>query len=1514
MLYLDGVSQNVGPYNATFVFNGPSAIGARGGDLGASFLGSIDELAIYNRALSSAEILAIYQADGGKCPTGAPPSINTQPQSQVVNAGGTVSFSVAAAGTLPLNYQWRFNGTNIGGATGTSVVLSNVQPSQAGNYSVRVTNLFGSVISTNALLTVQPAPTNCAPPAPGLVSWWRGEGNALDQTDGNNGTLNGNTTFGAGRVGQAFVFDGAGDGVSVGNPTNLQLQNFTIEAWVKRAHPTLASFGGENSGSIFSDTTGGYALAIHDNGILFIGKVFVSAVDSTLAIVGTNAFHHVAVTKSGTNVVLYLNGTGQAVGPYDPGFVFNGPAAIGARGGDFGASFLGSIDEVSIYNRALTEAEIQAIANAGGGGKCITTGAPPSIVTQPQTQVVSAGGTANFTVAAAGALPLNYQWRFNGTNLGGATGTSLMLSNVQPSQAGNYSVRVTNLFGSVISSNALLTVEPVSTNCAPPAPGLVSWWRGEGNSFDQVDGNNGTLNGNTTFGAGRVGQAFVFDGSGDGVSIGNPTNLRLQNFTIEAWVKRSHPTLVSLGGEGSGVIFSWSGGGYGLGMRDNGRPYLTKVWVSDVSSTLAVVGTNAFHHVAVTKSGTNVVIYVNGTGQAVGPYDPGFVFDGPAVIGARGTDFGTSFLGSIDEVSIYNRALTSAEIQAIVNAGGAGKCITTGAPPSIITQPQSQVVNAGSIVNFSVAAAGALPLNYQWRFNGTNLGGATGTTLVLSNVQPSQAGNYSVRVTNLFGSVISSNALLTVEPVPTNCAPPAPGLISWWKGEGNASDLVDGNNGTLHGNTTFGAGRVGQAFVFDGASDGVSIGNPTNLRLQNFTIETWVRRSHPTLASLAGDGSGAIFSWSGGGYGLGIRDNGRPYLTKVWISDVSSTLAVVGTNAFHHVAVTKSGTNVVIYVNGTGQAVGPYDPGFVFEGPAAIGARGGDLGSSFLGSVDELSVYGRALSADEIQAIYQAGGAGKCQQAIPPAISTHPMNRTVTVGGATTFTVQASGTQPLSYQWRFNGTNILGATAASLSLTNIQLAQAGTYSVVVSNLAGFVISSNATLTVNFGPALVRVLGTNTSAGAEVTVPIVLVGNGNENALGFSLSFNPTLLTFAGVSLGTGAQDATLLVNNSQVSTGRLGIALALPTGATFAAGTQQVVLVTFTAGVVSSSSSAMVNFAEAPIARQLSDPLGNPLPATYSGGIVSISAADFEGDVAPRPQGDRNVTIIDWVLAGRFAAGLESTTNASEFQRVDTAPRNTLGNGAITVTDWVQVGRYAARLDPLTVVGGPTGPSGGKGSSDFGQNDLSNRRLRVIDAVISQAHSGKVSVKLEAQGDENAIGFSVAFDPAAFTYTGATLGGGAVGATLNVNASQAASGKLGFVVGLGVGSTFAAGTRELVTINLQAKAASGDYVVSLIDVPVARQVADAGALDLVAGYENGTISISPVPSLRIRQNGQHITVSWPLWATNFVLQESDNAANSNWSAVAGTPADTETERVLILPMGAGAKFYRLHRP
>jgi hypothetical protein len=102
---------------------------------------------------------------------------------------------------------------------------------------------------------------------------------------------------------------------------------------------------------------------------------------------------------------------------------------------------------------------------------------------------------------------------------------------------------------------------------------------------------------------------------------------------------------------------------------------------------------------------------------------------------------------------------------------------------------------------------------------------------------------------------------------------------------------------------------------------------------------------------------------------------------------------------------------------------------------------------------------------------------------VPPSITAQPSNQTVTQGASATFTVAATGSPTLSYQWSFNGVNISGATASSYTKSNAQSSDAGNYAVVVSNPYGSVTSANATLTVT--PALVTATVDNSDAGFSV---------------------------------------------------------------------------------------------------------------------------------------------------------------------------------------------------------------------------------------------------------------------------------------------------------------------------------------------------------------------------------------------------------------------------------------------
>jgi hypothetical protein len=176
-------------------------------------------------------------------------------------------------------------------------------------------------------------------------------------------------------------------------------------------------------------------------------------------------FHHVAMSvmrNSTTGGKLYVDGNNVLT--FDPtseaGDLSNNmPLHIGYHPtAGFNGHFTGAIDEISLYKRALSPDEIQTIYLVGEGGKCSPV--PPTITAQPTNQTTLTGANPTFNVAASSPLPMSYQWTFNKTNLVSATNNTLTLNGVTTNQAGSYFVTITNQVGSVVSSNAILSVYP----------------------------------------------------------------------------------------------------------------------------------------------------------------------------------------------------------------------------------------------------------------------------------------------------------------------------------------------------------------------------------------------------------------------------------------------------------------------------------------------------------------------------------------------------------------------------------------------------------------------------------------------------------------------------------------------------------------------------------------------------------------------------------------------------------------------------------------------------------------------------------------------------------------------------------------------------------------------------------------------------------------------------------------------------------------------------------------------
>ena len=1085
------------------------------------FQGSMDEASVYSRALSASEIQAIYYASSaGKCFQPTAPSIVVQPQSQTVNVGAAVGLSVAATGTQPLSYQWLLDGTNLNGATANSLAWSQVQLTDAGTYSVLVSNRVGSAISSNAVLAVH-VPV-CAPPPSNLVAWWEGEGNAIDNVGTNNGALYGGMSFGAGEVGQAFNFDGSSGYVNIPASASLNIGaggGLTIECWINPASAT--------ANQALVEWNSGVQLGVH----LWIsqptayygggpGSIYVNLFDTagsshTLTtgggILNTNGFQHVALTydKASGATCLYYNGelmASQSLGTFTPQTSLG--LYLGERPTVASSLYRGLMDEVSLYNRALGAAEIQAIYGATSAGKC-TQPAAPSIVAQPQSQTVNAGATVNLSVASTGTQPLSYQWSFNGAPLSGATRSLLSLPNAQPSDAGTYAVVVTNVYGSITSSNASLTVTILV--CVPTPSNLVGWWPGQGDASDATGTNSGVAYGNLAFAGGEIGSAFNFDGSSAYVRIPASASVNVGasgGLTIEGWIKPASATA-------NQALVEWNSGvqlgvhlwisqppPYGGG---SGSIYVNLIDTTGIEHRLTtgggILNSTGFQHVALTydKASGATCLYYNGglvASQSLGTFTPQTSSD--LYLGERPGTASSLFHGLMDEVSLYNRALGAAEIQAIYGAVGAGKC---GSGPFIAAQPQSQTVTAGQPATFSVTAGGTQPLSYQWRASSNNIPGATGRSLVLTNVQLTDAGAYSVTVSNALGSATSAGATLTVV-LPPPCAPPASNLVAWWAAEGNAKDNLGTNNGVLHGGMGFVAGEVGQAFNFDGSSGYVTIPASATLNAgagAGLTFECWI---NPTSATA----NQALAEWNTGLGQLGVHlwisqpppfggGAGSIYVNMVDTAGSFHPLTTAGgvlsTTGFQHLALTydKATGATCLYYNGAlmaSQSLGSFTPQTSRD--LYLGERPTDSSSLYRGLMDEVSLYNRALGAAEIQAVFSAGHAGKCELA--PSIQTPPSSRTVECSSNVTFAVTAAGQPPLAYRWWFGTDSIPGATNALLTLTNVGFAQAGNYSVVVTNAYG---------SATGGPALLTVVDTTPPTILSCAPNRTLSAGGNCNA-------------------------------------------------------------------------------------------------------------------------------------------------------------------------------------------------------------------------------------------------------------------------------------------------------------------------------------------------------------------------------------------------------------------------------
>ncbi len=234
--------------------------------------------------------------------------------------------------------------------------------------------------------------------------------------------------------------------------------------------------------------------------------------------------------------------------------------------------------------------------------------------------------------------------------------------------------------------------------------------------------------------------------------------------------------------------------------------------------------------------------------------------------------------------------------------------------------------------------------------------------------------------------------LYAPEPPDIACTPPPADMVGWWPGEGNANDIQGPafENGTLMNGATYAPGKVGQAFSFDGVDDYMEVPHSSSLDLTGgFTLDTWFLQrtaGYGVLFSKADyNGSESVTS-----YGMQVDPDGsiNPALYGIYPNDNWTTApGLVTTGQWYHIALTWDGTygpanNVKLYLNGAlvQSWTKSMTPLHVTSQSLTLGSMKPPTYHGHLdGLIDEPEIFSRELSPTEIQSIFNAGSAGKCQ-------------------------------------------------------------------------------------------------------------------------------------------------------------------------------------------------------------------------------------------------------------------------------------------------------------------------------------------------------------------------------------------------------------------------------------------------------------------------------------------------------------------------------------------------------
>jgi Immunoglobulin domain/Beta-propeller repeat len=339
------------------------------------------------------------------------PVITSDPQGQSVLAGTDVTLTVEASGTVPLGYQWRLDGRDIVGATDATLFFTNVRTSQNGEYSVKVSNSIGWTVSPDARLTVNSPP--------------------LIQTQPQSQTV---------FAGDFAILSVEADGWPYPNlqwqlnGTNLVGQNYgQLINW------NVAATDAGNYTVVASNSVGSVTSAVAVLTVIVQAPIITAQPVSRSVYVGENGFFEVQAIAHPPPVYQWQYNEMDIAG------ATNSVLGLGNvttnQAGSFRVIVSNYVGAVTSVVATLT-VSLQA----------------PTLLIQPASQTAITGTTVAFSVLAEAHPPPTYQWAFDGAALVGAMNASLILSNVTRSNAGGYTVVISNSVGVITSEVATLTV------------------------------------------------------------------------------------------------------------------------------------------------------------------------------------------------------------------------------------------------------------------------------------------------------------------------------------------------------------------------------------------------------------------------------------------------------------------------------------------------------------------------------------------------------------------------------------------------------------------------------------------------------------------------------------------------------------------------------------------------------------------------------------------------------------------------------------------------------------------------------------------------------------------------------------------------------------------------------------------------------------------------------------------------------------------------------------------------